>query len=66
MAHDSHLEVVDHDFLRNRAEKLQGMAVAGQELIHGFREGELHIDHTAVTKDHDKEGEPAAGRTHRH
>lgn len=39
------------------------MAVAGQELIHGFGESELQIHHPAVAEDHDKEAQASARRS---
>ena len=40
MAHHTDFEIVDHDFLGNATEKLEGMAVAGEELLHGLGERE--------------------------
>src|SRR5205823_3436443 len=64
MAQDADFEVVDHDFLRDAAKELEGMTMAGQEVVHGLGEGELDIEHRAVTEHHEEEGEPAAARTH--
>ncbi len=58
------LQIINHDFPGNRPESLEGILMAGQEMFHGLRDGELEIHHAAVAEDHDKEAEPAAGITH--
>ena len=63
MAQHADLEVVDHDFFGHAAEELEGMAVAGEELLHALGQGELDVQHPAVTEHHDKEAQAPAGRT---
>jgi len=53
-------QVVDHDFPRNRAKVIEGVLMAGEEMLHGLRDGEFKIHHAAVAKHHDKEAEPSA------
>ena len=56
-------EIIDHDFLGNRPEGLEGILMTGQEMLHGLGDGKLKVHHAAVAQDHDKETEPAAGIT---
>jgi hypothetical protein len=55
------LQVVHHDLKEGK-----GVLVAGEELLHGLGEGELHIPHAAVAEHHDKERQLAAGFAHGH
>jgi hypothetical protein len=47
------------------AKELKRVLVAGQEVLHGLGDGELHIQHTAVAQDHHKEAQPALRMPHR-
>jgi len=38
--------------------------MAVQKMLHGLRDGELHIHHAAVAKHHDKKAQPPHGRTY--
>ena len=60
MLEHSSLRIVDEDFGRNSAEKLQSVLVSGQEVLCRFAQGKLDIAQSAVAKHHDKEGEPSA------
>lgn len=52
MLEDADLEVVDHyPPGGNRAEELEGMAVAGEELFRAFGQGELAVEQTAVAEE---------------
>ena len=55
------LEIVDHDFGRHAVKRGKGVLMAGKEVFHGLRDGKFDIHPPTVTKDHDKEAEPAAG-----
>ncbi len=35
--------------------------MTAQEVLHGLRDGELHIHHAAVTQNHDKKAESSSG-----
>ena len=54
------LRIVDEDFVRHAAEKLQSVLVSGQEVLCRFAEAKLEVTQAAVAKHHDKEGEPSA------
>ena len=41
-------EIVDHHLVGNGAKVGKGMLVAGEEMFHGLRDGELDIHHAAV------------------
>src|ERR1051325_8818851 len=41
------------------------MPVAGEELFHGLRESELHIEEPAVAKDHHEKAQPPSSRADR-
>ena len=56
----SRFEVVHHDFLGNGAKVFEGVLMASQEVFHGLRDGEFHIEHAAVAQHHDKETQAAA------
>src|SRR5271165_4997926 len=60
MLEHSGLRIVDDNFGRNSAEKLQSVLVSGQEVLCRFAQGKLDIAQSAVAKHHDKEGEPSA------
>jgi hypothetical protein len=60
MLEHSGLRIVDEDFVRNAAEKLQSVLVSGQEVLRCLAQGKLDITQPAVAKHHDKEGEPSA------
>ena len=60
MLEHSGLRVVDEDFVRNAAEKLQSVLVSDQEVLRRFAQAKLDIAQSAVAKHHDKEGEPSA------
>src|SRR6476619_655786 len=66
MTHHSDLEVVDHYFLGHAAKELKGPPMCREEVVHGFGERKLDIEHAAVTEHHDKEGEAPAGGAYRH
>ena len=55
-------EVVDHNFLDNAAEVIKSIQMASQEMLHGQGYGEFNINHAAVTQNHDKEAQSAAGQ----
>ena len=59
------LKIINHDLSGGAAEELQRVAVTGKELFHALQEGELDINHAAVTKHHHKEREAAARGAHR-
>src|ERR1044071_8780807 len=42
------------------------MAVAGKELLHALRKGELDVNEAAVAQHHDKEVQLPPSRAHRH
>src|ERR1700736_1274341 len=60
MLEHSGLRIVDDNFGRNSAKKLQSVLVSGQEVLCRFAQGKLDIAQSAVTKHHDKEREPSA------
>src|SRR5271169_6779629 len=60
------LRIVDEDFGRNSAKKLQSVLVSGQDVLCRFAQAKLGIAQTAVAKHHDKEGETSASGTDRH
>src|SRR5208282_2532991 len=60
MLEHSGLRIVDDNFGRNSAKKLQSVLVSGQEVLCRFAQGKLDIAQSAVAKHHDKEGEPSA------
>ncbi len=49
------------DHTGHASEKLQRVLMAGEDVFGGLAAGKLDIGHAAVTKDHDEEGEAAAG-----
>jgi hypothetical protein len=53
------LEIVDHDFGRHAAERREAMFVAGEEMLHGLGDGELHKHLAAERQHHDEERKPA-------
>ena len=55
------LQVVDHDPGRHAAERLEGVQVAAEEVLHRLRDGELHIHQAAVAEHHDEEAQLPAG-----
>jgi len=55
------LAVIDHDGGRDTAEELEGMAMAGEEVLSALTEGKLDVEHAAVGQDHDEEAEAASG-----
>ena len=59
-------EIVDHHFFGHAAEELQGVLMAGQEVLHSLGDGELHIHHPAVAQDHNKEAQPSLGLPYWH
>ena len=58
-------EIVHHDLGRHAAESGEGVFVAGEEVLHGLGDGELHEHLAAVSQHHDEERQPAAGIAHR-
>ena len=58
-------EIVDHDFGRHAAEGREGVFVAGEEMLHGLGDGELHEHLAAERQHHDEERKPATGIAHR-
>src|SRR4029077_17921267 len=66
MLEHSGLRIVDDNFGRNSAKKLQSVLVSGQEVLCRFAQGKLDIAQSAVTKHHDKEREPSASGTDGH
>lgn len=65
MEQDAHLQVVDHDFFAHPPDELEGVAMAGKELLHTLGDGELDVHQPAVSEHHDEEAEPATGRADR-
>ena len=57
---DGAFQIIDHDFSRNRTEKMKSILMTGKEMLHASRDGELHVHHSAVTQNHDKEAETTA------
>ena len=57
-------EIVDHDFGRH-AQGREGMLVAGEEVLHGLGDRELHEHLPAKSQDHNEERRPATGIGHR-
>jgi len=66
MAQHAGLEVVNHDFPGDAAEKVEGPLMAGEEPFHALAQRKLDVQEAAVTEHHDEKGEAAAGRSHRH
>src|SRR5580700_11285457 len=60
MLEHSGLRIVDDNFGRNSAKKLQSVLVSGQEVLCRFAQGKLEVTQSAVAKHHDKEREPSA------
>ena len=58
-------EIVDHDFGRHAAQGREAVFVAGEEMLHGLGDGELHEHLTAKRQHHDEERKPATGIAHR-
>src|SRR5271156_6388763 len=54
------LEIINHGSGRGPTKVAEGVNVAVQEVLHGLGGRELHVEHAAVTQDHDEEAEPAA------
>jgi hypothetical protein len=59
------LQIIQHNLNGGAAKELQRVAVTGKELFHALREGELDINHAAVTEHHHKEREPPTCGAHR-
>jgi len=55
------LTVIDHDFRAHAAEVLEGVLVAGQEVLLRLGQGELDEHPPAVTQHHDEERKLAPG-----
>jgi hypothetical protein len=60
MVEHSGLRIVDENFGRDSANKLQSVLVSGKEVLCRFAQGKLDIAQSAVAKHHDKEREPSA------
>ena len=58
-------EIVDHDFGRHATEGREAVFVAGEEMLHGLGDGELHEHLAAERQHHDEERKPATGIAHR-
>jgi hypothetical protein len=61
MIEHSGLRIVDDNFGRDSAKKLQSVLVSGQEVLCRFAEARLDIAHSAVAKHHDKERQSPPG-----
>ena len=57
-------EIVDHDF-RRHTQGSEAVFVAGEEMLHGLGDGELHEHLAAKRQHHDKERKPATGIAYR-
>ena len=55
------LRIVDDNFGRNFAKKLQSVLVSGQEVLCRFAEAKLEVTQAAVAKHHDKERQSPPG-----
>ena len=65
MAQHGGLAVIDHDASGHALEETERLFVAAQELFLALTQGELDVEHPAVTEHTDKEAKPPAGRTER-
>ena len=55
------LQIVDHDLARYLVERLEGVHVAAEEVLHRLRDGELHVHQAAVAEHHHEEAQLPAG-----
>src|SRR5437899_5891015 len=58
-------QIIDDEALGAAVKCRKRMLVAGKEVLHGLRDGELQIHQPAVTQHHHEEGQPPARRAHR-
>src|SRR4029077_12971730 len=56
---DRRFKIVDHDFGWHAAKGCEAMLVAGEEMLHGLGDGELHEHLAAERQHHDEERKPA-------
>jgi hypothetical protein len=61
MLEHSGLRIVDDNFGRNSAKKLQSVLVSSQEVLCRFAEAKLEVTQAAVAKHHDKERQSPPG-----
>jgi len=55
---DRRLKIVDHDFGRHTAKRAERVLVAGEEVLHRLRDGELDEHLAAESQHHDEERKP--------
>src|ERR1700737_2770898 len=60
MLEHSGLRIVDDNFGRNSAKKLEGVLMGAQEVFGSLAEAKLEVTQAAVAKHHNKEREPSA------
>ena len=63
-AQDGGFQIIDHDFFGHAAEEGEGVLVASQEVLHGFGDGELDVEHPAVAEHHDEEAQAPLAVAH--
>jgi hypothetical protein len=56
-------QVIDHHPAGN-TQRLEGIDVGGEEVLHALRQGEFHIELAAVGQHHDEERQAPAGVAH--
>ena len=61
---NNRFQIVVVDFLWHPSEKVEGIDVAGQEILHALGESEFQIEHPGIRKNHDKAGQFAVGAAH--
>jgi hypothetical protein len=54
-------EIVNHDAVRDAIEKLKGVLGAGEEVLHGLRDGARDVHQAAIAQHHDNEAQASAG-----